>query len=315
VAFQNLGNLTILKISLTLGFFAAVLYQSALGGWLSSITSTEEENVLSVWIMIANVGGFGLMAVSCNQLVSHFSALTVAIVIAVLVMLPTLVFPFMQAPGADRRLAGESFAQFFGDLWTLVKRREVLIAVALFILPAATFSLTNVLGARGNDYHASASFVGVVGGAGAAAGGVAGCFLLPPLSRLLPLRWLYLAIGFVGSLCTVGLVLLPHTPVSFAITLISENLIQSLAITTSTAIVFEAIGRNNPLASTTFCFVMSMYGVPISLMPYWDSFGYTRGGIAGCLIADGAVGLVASVLLGGLLWWVGRRMPYVAAAT
>jgi hypothetical protein len=38
------------------------LYQSALGGWLSSITATEEENKLSVWVTIGNLGGGGLMA-------------------------------------------------------------------------------------------------------------------------------------------------------------------------------------------------------------------------------------------------------------
>jgi MFS transporter, PAT family, beta-lactamase induction signal transducer AmpG len=315
VAFLNLDHLGILKLTLTIGFFAAYLYQSAIGGWLSNIMSAEEEKAVSVWITVGNVGGFGLMAILCNQLVAHFSTVTVAAMLAVLVMLPTLVFPFMQAPGPDRRLASESFSQFFGDLWALVKRREVLIAVALFIAPVGTFSLTNVLGARGNDYHASASFVGFVGGAGVAVGGIAGCFLLPPLSRFLSLRWLYLAIAFVGALCTLALIFLPRTPNSYAVTLIAENLLQSFAIATSMAIIFETIGRNNPLASTTFCFVSSMYGVPISLMPYWDSFGYTRGGISGCLLADGAAGLVASVLLGGMLFWFSRRGWLVGATS
>jgi MFS transporter, PAT family, beta-lactamase induction signal transducer AmpG len=307
VAFLNLDHLGILKLTLTVGFFAAYLYQSALGGWLSSLLSAEEEKAVSVWITVGNVGGFGLMAVLCNQLVARFSTLTVAVMLGVLVMLPTLVFPFMQAPGPDRRLASESFPQFFGDLWALVKRRQVLIAVALFIAPAGTFSLTNFLGARGSDYHASAAFVGFIGGAGVAAGGIAGCFLLPPLSRLLSLRWLYLAVGFFGSLATLGLILLPRTPTSFAITLITENLIQSLAITASMAIIFETIGRNNPLASTTFCFVSSMYGIPISYMLYVDSFGYTHRGITGSLAADAGAGLVASVLLGGMLFRLGRK--------
>jgi PAT family beta-lactamase induction signal transducer AmpG len=311
----NLDHLGILKLTLTIGFFAAYLYQSALGGWLSSLLSAEEEKAVSVWITVGNVGGFGLMAVLCNQLVARFSTLTVAAMLGVLVMLPTVVFPFMQAPGPDRRLASESFPQFFGDLWALVKRRQVLIAVALFIAPAGTFSLTNFLGARGGDYHASAAFVGFVGGAGVAVGGIAGCFLLPPLSRLLSLRWLYLAIGFFGALCTLGLIFLPRTPTSFAVTLIAENLIQSLAITTSMAIIFETIGRNNPLASTTFCFISSTYGVPISYMLYVDSFGYTRGGITGSLAADAGAGLVASILLGGMLFWLGRRTRLIDATS
>jgi PAT family beta-lactamase induction signal transducer AmpG len=224
-----------------------------------------------------------------------------------------MAFPFMQAPGPDRRLASESFPQFFGDLVSLVKRREVLIAIVLFVAPAGTFSLTNFLGSRGDDFHASPGFVGLVGGAGVAAGGIVGCLIFPLLSRLMPLRALYLAVAVVGALCTLGLILLPHTPASYAIVLIAENLFQSLAITVSMGVIFETIGRDNPLASTTFCFIGSAYGVPISYMLYVDAFGFARGGIAGSLAIDAIAGILASVALGGMLVWLARRAKPLAA--
>ena len=307
VAFLNLDHLALLETVLTVGFFAIYLYQSALGGWLSSITSGEEEKTVSVWMTIGNVGGFGAMAICCNQLARHLSPLTVALVLGVSILVPTLAFPFMQAPSPDRRLARESFSQFFADLVTLVKRREVLVAIVLFAAPAGTFSLTNFLGGRGSDFHASPGFVGLVGGIGVSAGGIVGCLVFPALSRLMPLRPLYLSVGFVGALCTFGLMLLPHTPTSYAIVLIAENLFQSLAITTSIAVTFEAIGRGNPLASTTFCFITSAYSVPISYMLYVDAFGFDRGGISGSLAIDALTGTVASALLGLMLLWVARR--------
>jgi PAT family beta-lactamase induction signal transducer AmpG len=307
IAFMSLGHLVLLEVALTLGFFCAYLYQSALGGWLSTITTAEEENTVSVWITIANVGGFGVMAIACNQLVRHLSPLTVALLMGASVMLPTLAFPFMPAPGPDRRLAGESFSQFFGDLLSLVKRREVLIAVILFITPAATFSLTNFLGARGDDFHASLGFVGLVGGIGVAAGGIVGCLVFPPLSRLMPLRPLYLTIGLTGAILTLGLILLPRIPASFAVALIVENLFQSLAITASMAIIFETIGRDNPLASTTFCFIGSAYGLPISYMISVDAYGFSLGGISGSFAIDALAGILACLLLGVMLFWLARR--------
>ena len=162
VAFLNLDRLALLETALTVGFFAIYLFQSAVGGWLSSIASGEEEKTVSVWIMIGNVGGFGIMAICCNQLVRNLSPATAALVLGASILLPTLPFPFMQAPGPDRRLASESFSQFFGDLVALIKRREVLVAVVLFAAPAGTFSLTNFLGGRGSDFHASSGFVGLV---------------------------------------------------------------------------------------------------------------------------------------------------------
>jgi MFS transporter, PAT family, beta-lactamase induction signal transducer AmpG len=312
VAFLNLDHLALLETLLTVGFFAAYLYQSAVGGWLSSITSGEDEKSVSVWMTIGNVGGFGVMAIGCNQLVRHLSPIAGALVLGSLVLLPMIAFPFMQAPGPDRRLASESFPQFFGDLVSLVKQREVLVAIILFAAPSATFSLTNFLGGRGDDFHASPGFVGLVGGVGVAAGGIAGCLIFPALSRIMPLRPLYLTVGIVGALCTLGLILLPHAPVSYAIILITENLFQSLAITISIAVTFETIGRDNPLASTTFCFIVSAYGVPISYMLYIDSFGFTRGGIAGSLAIDAIIGILASVLLGVMLLWLARRSKVLA---
>src|SRR6202035_2628932 len=170
------------------GFAAAYLYQSAIGGWLSAITTPVEEKTVSVWMTIGNVGGFGLMVVGCNQLVRHVSPAAAALILAASILVPIIPFPFMQAPGPDRRLASESFPQFFGDLVSLVKRREVLIAIILFAAPAGTFSLTNFLGGRGSDFHASPGFVGLVGGIGAASGGIVGCLIFPRLSRLMPLR-------------------------------------------------------------------------------------------------------------------------------
>jgi PAT family beta-lactamase induction signal transducer AmpG len=307
VAFLNLDNLVLLGTALTIGFFAAYLYQSALGGWLSSITSGEEEKSVSVWVTIGNVGGFSVMAIACNQLVRHLSPIAVALVLGASILLPTIIFPFMQAPGPDRRLASESFPQFFGDLVSLIKRREVLVALILFAAPSATFSLTNFLGGHGNDFHALPGFVGLVGGLGGAAGGIVGCLIFPALSRLMPMRPLYLTVGIVGALCTLGLILLPRTPASYAILLITENLFQALAITTSIAVTFETIGRDNPLASTTFCFIVSAYSLPISYMLYVDAFGFTHGGIAGSLAIDAITGILASVMLGVMLLWLSRR--------
>jgi len=307
MAFLNLDHLVLLETALTVGFFAAYLYQSAIGGWLSSITSGEEEKSISVWVTIGNVGGFGVMAISCNQLARHLSPIAVALVLGASILVPTIVFPFMPAPGPDRRLARESFPQFFGDLVALIKRREVLVAIILFVAPSATFSLTNFLGGRGSDFHALPGFVGLVGGVGVTAGGIVGCLVFPVFSRLMPLRPLYLTVGIVGALFTLGLILLPRTAASYAILLITENLFQSLAITTSMAVIFEVIGRDNPLASTTFCFIGSAYSVPICYMLYVDAFGFAHGGISGSLAIDAITGILASVLLGVMLVWLSLR--------
>jgi PAT family beta-lactamase induction signal transducer AmpG len=309
VALLNLDHLVLVTGLLVAGFFSANLYQSALGGWLSSITSSEQENKLSSWVTIGNLGGGGVMAVATGELIRNVSPEIAAFVLGGVILLPTAVFPFMPAPAPDRRLAAESFSQFFGDVLGLLKRREVLIAIALFMAPAGTFSLTNFLGGLGADFHASSHFVSLVGGGGVVLGGISGCLLFRLIDRLLPLRFLYVAVGAAGSLFTLLLILLPRTPEVFAVAFIGENVFQGLAITISIAVTFETIGRRNPLAATIFCFLISAYNIPITYMLIVDGWGYGRQGVAGGFAADAALGVVASVLLAALLVWVAPRRP------
>jgi len=311
VALLNLDHLAMVEGLLVTGYFFANLYQSALGGWLSSITSAEQENALSSWVTLGNLGGGGAMVVATGELIRNLSPTSAALALGGVLMLPTLVFPFMSAPGPDQRLAAESFGRFFGDVWSLLKKREVLIAIVIFVAPASTFSLTNFLGGLGDDFHASSHFVSLVGGAGVLAGGIAGCLLFRLIDRLLPLRFLYLAIGVAGSLFTLVLLLLPRTPGVFAVAFIGENVFQALAIATSVAIAFEAIGPRNPLAATTYCLLISAFNVPITYMLLVDGWGYARQGVVGSFSADASLGVIASVLLGALLIWITPRCPVV----
>jgi MFS transporter, PAT family, beta-lactamase induction signal transducer AmpG len=301
LALLNLDHLAWVEALLVAGFFCANLYQSALGGWLSSIITTEEKNRLSVWVTIGNIGGGGAMAATTGELVRNFSPAMAALLLGAVILLPTAVFPWMQAPGPDRRLARESFPQFFGEVLSLLKRPPVLIAIVLFIAPSATFSLTNFLSGLGDDFHAAGHFVGLVGGTGVLLGGITGCLMFRLIDRLLPLRFLYLCVGATGALFTLGLLLLPHSPAAFALALIGENVFQALAITMTVAIAFDTIGRSNPLAATTYSLLISAANVPITYMLFVDRAGYAWNGVVGSYVADAGVSLLACLLLAALL--------------
>ena len=200
------------------------------------------------------------------------------------------------------------------EVAAILKRREVLIAIVLFLAPAATFSLTNLLGGLGADFHASTHFVGLVGGAGVLLGGVAGCLVFKLIDRLLPLRYLYLAVGIVGALFTLCLILLPRTPATFALALIGENVFQSVAITTSTAITFETVGRANPLAATTYALMIASFNVSNTYMVVIDGWGYRQLGVTGSYAADACTSVAASLLLTAALNHLARRRSRARAA-
>ena len=309
-----LDEVALAGLLLVTGFFAANLYQAALGGWLSSIVAPEERSMLSVWVTIANISGGGAMAVVAGEVMQRYSPVAAVVALGAVLLLPLAVFPWMPAPGPDRRLASESFRQFFAEVIGVVRRPQVLLAIAMFVTPAASFALTNLLGGLGSDFRASAHFVGAVGGAGVLFAGIAGCLVFPLIDRLLPLRYLYLAIGVVGALFTLMLLLLPRTPLAFATALIGQNVFQSAAITTSIAIAFETIGRRNPLAATTFSVIVSVLNIPNTYMVVIDGWGYAWRGVDGALLVDAGASLAACALLALLLGYLSMRRRAAAKA-
>jgi MFS transporter, PAT family, beta-lactamase induction signal transducer AmpG len=301
LALLNLDNVGVAEALLVAGFFAANLYQSALGGWLSSIIAPEERSSLSVWLSVANISGGGAMAVIAGALAERFSPIVTAVCLGAVLLLPIGLFPWIVAPGPDRQLARDSFKQFFAEVIGVLKRRQVLLTLAMFVTPAASFALVNVLAGVGSNFHASLGFVGMVGGTGVLVAGIAGCLMFRLIDRLLPLRYLYLSIGIVGALFTLALMLLPMTPLAFAVALIGENIFQSAAITTAIAISFDTIGQRNPLAATTFCLMVSVLNIPNTYMVIVDGWGYVWRGIDGSLIVDACASLATCLLLTILL--------------
>ena len=311
-ALASLDNLTALRWLLFLASAAATVFQGALGGWLASIVPKNQDSRLGVWFVVANIAGFGVDAILNITLYRTLVEPYGILAISALIILPlTLLIP-IPAPGADRRLARESFAQFFGDLSRMVRRPTVVRTLLIFAMPAACFTLTNMLGGLGTDYHVSEKFVGLVAGVGVTFVGILGSLIVPALaSRFGPYR-LYITIGAVGALFTLSLVLLTQTPATFALAMVGENIAQAAAFATANAIIFREIGKDNPLAATEFTVLTSAVIFPLSYVQWADGQGYSYAGLTGALLMDGALGLVGciGILLLLMRWprWKAQRI-------
>ncbi len=300
-------NPTLIEGVMLAGYIAASLVQGAVGGWMGSLVPKENDSRLGAWFAVSNTGAGGLMALFAGETVHRWPPVAAGLLIGAVVLLPSLLYVFIPAPPPDRRLASESFGRFFGEIVALVRRREVVIALVLFLLPSASFALTNVLAGIGKDFSASERMVSLLGGVGSAAAGVVGSLLLPPLARKLALRPLYLAIGIAGGVFTLSLLLMPHTPTTFAIAMTGENAFQALAFAAGNAITFETIGQENPLAATQFTLLTAAVNLPIIYMGVLDGKGYDWRGVVGSFVVDAGLSIGVCVLLGWGLVVLRRR--------
>ena len=312
-ALFSTDNLALLGVLLFSGQFTVSLYSSALGGWLGSLVRPEDEARLGAWFTIGNVGGYGATAMVGIHLMRALPFAVGAALLSLIVLLPLLSLPFIPALAADRRLARESFGRFSADVLALLKRPTVLGALPFFLSPCASFALINTLSALGNDFQTSEETVATILGLGASLPAI-GSLLVPALARLLPLRPLYLVIGSVGALFTLSLIVLPHGPATFAIAVVGENLFASAAIAVATAITFDTIGKNNPLAATQFAVLSASQQFPATYMQYLDGVGYGWGGLTGNFMMDAGLSLLTCGVLALGLSLMRRRVSLVSDA-
>lgn len=309
VALLSLDRPALMGGMLMLAYLAAGMTANALGGWFSTVVPRSGESRLSAWLTVGNIAGGGLFVVIATALIHALSLPVAAVLFGVMDLLPLAIYPFIPVTPPDAKLARDSFAQFFREVARLFRRREVLVALAMFLLPSASFSLTNVLGGLGADFHASMQVVSLAAGAGGIVAGIVGSLVLPPLARRMPLRPLYLAIGIVGGLFTLSLLLLPRTSAVFALAFLGESLFQALAIACSTAVTFETIGSDNPLAATTYSVLLAAANLSIVYMVVVDGRAYAWRGLAGSFIADAGLGIVSCLLLALMLRWMRLTPP------
>jgi PAT family beta-lactamase induction signal transducer AmpG len=301
------SNVAATEAVMIVAYSAAALYQGTVGGWTGSLITHEQDSQLGMWFNVANVGAGGLIEIIGAPLILHSPPAVAAAVITAAMLLPMLSFTAIPAPEPDRMLASESFERFWREVASLLKRREVIVALVLFALPSASFSLTNVLGGLGKDYHASPHIVSLFAGVGSVVAGIGGSYLVPQLAKRFPLRPLYLSIGFIGALFTLGTLLLPRAPWTFGLVFTGEIIFQSLAFTAMNGITFEVIGPDNPLAATLFTVLIAASMLPITYMGFLDGWGYDRGHLLGSFLMDAGLSMAACLLLAWLLFGRGRR--------
>jgi PAT family beta-lactamase induction signal transducer AmpG len=305
-ALMSTDNPTRLGALLFSGQFAVALYSSAIGGWLGSLVRREDEARLGAWITIGNFAGYGATAMVGIVVLRALPFTVGAAVLCLMVLLPLALFPFLPTVPPDQRLARESFGRFSADVLALLKKPTVLAALPFFITPCASFALINTLSALGHDFKTSEGTVATVLGFGASVPAI-GSLLVPFLARYVALRPLYLLIGSVGALFSLSLIVLPHGPFTFAMAVTGENLFASAALAVATAIIFDTIGKNNPLAATQFAVLNAALLIPPTYMQELDGIGYGWGGLTGNLLMDAVLSLVTCGLLALALPFLRRR--------
>ena len=302
---DNLPLLATLALLLTM---AVYLNQAAVGGWLSGVTKPQDKNVLGAWLQASNVAGFGVGAALTIVLLRGLPSPLGPVSVGLLQLVPVPLYLWIPSRPADAHLGHESFAAFIRDVLTLLRLPAVRWLLLFLTLPAASFALSNTLSGLGRDFGASEDLVGAVSGIGVAVAGVFGAVVVPALIRGMSPERAYLTIGAGGALFTLAEIVLPRTPVTFALGMIGQNGIQAAAFAAVNVMILRSIEEDNPLAATQFALLSAMTSLPLMYMQAVDGQAYGHGGLDSSFLTDALISLTACAVLGLLLRRrVGRR--------
>jgi MFS transporter, PAT family, beta-lactamase induction signal transducer AmpG len=309
VALLSTGSLAMLSFWEFFAQLAISIGANAVGGWFSTIVHRDDAGKLGAWFTAWNIGAGGLTCVFAVDLIRATSMPFGAAVLGILGASAVVLFAVLPCKPADGRLAHESVKAFATDVASILKSRSVLWSMLLFLSPAASFALTNVLGGLGRDFSTPEQTVGLVAGVGGMLAGVFGSLAMPRIEKRIHPRFLYLAIGIVGAAGTLVILLLPRQPFTFALAVLNENVCQAAGFAVVYAIILRTIGKNNPLAATQFSLLSSAMCLPLTYMQVLDGRGYAIGGVGGAFIMDAAISGTASLVLMALFRRFRRIIP------
>src|ERR1700761_2938947 len=140
-AYLTLDNIALLSQFAFWTGAAITLYVAAIGGWTGSIVEPEKKASLGAWMTVANIGTGGLTVAVAIVLLRHLPFVLGDAILALFGILPLALFPFMPVVAPDKKLASESFRDFFRDVVNLLRKPSVRFMLLFFALPSASFSL------------------------------------------------------------------------------------------------------------------------------------------------------------------------------
>ena len=114
-----------------------------------SRTHKNENSRLGAWQAVSITVGNGIGILVAGYSLEKLSGVLAATVVFIVFLTPLLVFLVIPCPPPSNELVGKAFGRFVNEVAVLIKRREMLIAMALFTAPSASFALTNVIGGWG----------------------------------------------------------------------------------------------------------------------------------------------------------------------
>jgi PAT family beta-lactamase induction signal transducer AmpG len=290
LSLHRIGLLTVLLVA---AYSATTLYHYALFSWLTEVMEERHYTPIASVCEISNlvaVGGFAAISV---WLIRSFSAPVAGLALAAIFLLAPALLLFFPAAATPARPARVVFNSFFRDLYILLKQRPCRYGLLIFLAPICSFALP--FASVGPEFHTSERWMTLINGPGASIACGLGCVLAIFISRRVTPRMSYILTGLVAAMVTGAMMPAARTMAVFATGRLLYSVLQGINFTVFAALLYQIVGKNNPLAGTQLSLLNAAACLPIVYMTALDGVGFKHGGMNGMLAVDTFVAVATCI--------------------
>jgi len=294
--FAGIGSVRLATVSLVAGSVFSQPISSALGGLVAETIPDALRGRAGGWSQAGMLGGGVIAGGSAVWLAGHAPVWVASVTAALLVLLPSVAAVTIPEPRSPRSQLVPHLRAMSQDVGAMLRRREVLVALAFFLSPIGAGAAANLFPAVAGEYHASSGMVIWATGLGAIA---------TPLGALLGgvisdrfNRWRVYPLSGVASALSSGLMALaPMSPATFLIGTAGYALTLGVCYAAFMSLAFQLVGKATTASSTRFTLFMAASDVPIVYMLRLDGLAHARLGVRGMLATDSLSNLIFAGLL------------------
>lgn len=298
----------VLMLLLFLGYLCNQIYTSAIGGMVPNLVAPARHGAVSAWLNVAYLAWTGVGGELAVWEMRHLPPLAATLLVPLPIVLGALPLAWLHEERTLRPFAA-AMRQLFRDLALTARQRGFLFALAVFAVPSATFALQDLFGNMIGDFHAAGLPPYLSVGVLLTVGCIAGAALGGPLSNRFDRRLLFVAPAMVAGMGSLLMAFGPHTAAMFAAGMLFYNLMAGVNYTAFSALVFQIVGRDNPLSATQYSLCTAAANLAIAGAVFLDGRGGGHGDARGSLVVDALLSLVLGAVVLGLVWRFGGGFP------
>ena len=290
------GSVRLATAALVIGSAVSQPISSALGGLVAETIPDALRGRAGGWSQAGMLGGGVIAGGSAVWLSGHGPVGVAAVASALLILLPSLTALAIPEPRSPRTQLVPHLRAMSRDVAEMLRRREVLVALAFFLSPIGAGAAANLFPAVAGEYHASPGIIIWATGLGA---------LATPLGALLGgvisdrfNRWRVYPLSGVASALSSGLMAIaPMSPTAFLLGTAGYALTLGVCYAAFMSLAFQLVGKATTASSTRFTLFMAAADVPVVYMLRLDGLAHAHLGVRGMLATDSLSNLIFAGLL------------------